>query len=240
MRAGIVTALPQETKAILCGLHNIERKSLDGRPYFNCSSGKNQVAVIESGMGICNAESAAEQLVMEGHPELLMSAGLGGGVDSSVTIGDPVFARRILQWHNGKLEEVGFIPFAFTLDSTVKSGTFITGGGILNKKMVSELLGDDFPCPLLEMESALVAKVAAKYGIPFLGIRAVSDPWDEELLFDIKEFCDDSLRIKPLKVLATIFQRPWIVPQLIRLGFGSRIAAASLTKVTALTFSRIN
>jgi adenosylhomocysteine nucleosidase len=61
-------------------------------------------------------------------------------------------------------------------------------------------------------------------------VRTISDPWDEELDFTIDEFCDDTMRIRPAKVLATILRRPRIIPQLIRLARNSRVAAAGLAK----------
>jgi len=239
MKAGIITALPQETKAILKSLQNIEVKSLHGCRFFSGCSGRSKVSVIESGMGIENAERAAELLVMEDRPDLLISAGLGGGVNSSLATGDLVLARRILQWREGRLEEIDFVSFPIAPDPAIQFGTFITGGDILNKKKVATLLCDGFPFPVLEMESAPIATVAARHGIPFLGIRAVSDPWDEELLFGIEEFCDNTLQIRPLKVLVTILHRPWIVPQLIRLATGSRVAAANLAEVAAMVISRL-
>lgn len=239
MKVGIITALPQETKAVLTYMQNIKAFSLHEYRCFRCSSGAHTVSIIESGMGIENAGAAAELLVSEDYPDLLVSAGLGGGVNSSLVTGDTVLAGRVLQWRKGRLEEVDVVPFSITPDLTIRCGTFITGGDILNKKMVADLLGETYPFPLLEMESASIAGVAVKHRIPFLGIRAVSDPWNEELLFRIEEFCDTALRIKPLKVLATIMRRPKIVPQLIRLATGSKMAATRLAEAITLIFSRL-
>jgi adenosylhomocysteine nucleosidase len=79
------------------------------------------------------------------------------------------------------------------------------------------------------MESAAIARVAAEHGIPFIGLRTVSDPFDEELGFTLDEFCDDQLRIRIPKVLLTIVRKPRIIPQLIRLARNSRVAGASLS-----------
>jgi adenosylhomocysteine nucleosidase len=70
-------------------------------------------------------------------------------------------------------------------------------------------------------------------GIPFMGIRTVSDAADEELGFSLDEFTDHNLRIRPHKVALTILRKPWIMPQLIRLGRNSRIAADSLSQAVA-------
>lgn len=239
MRVGIITALPQETKAILTCLNSIEKNTLNGRRFFSGCSGRNSISILESGMGAVNAERAAESLVKERDPELLISAGLGGGVNSQLVTGDIVLANKILQWQDGKLEKIDFMPFPITPDPVIRSGTFVTGTGILSKKGVAALLDDRFQFPLLEMESAPIAKVSKKHGIPILGVRAVSDPWDEELLFHIEEFCDDSLQIKPGRVLVTTLRKPWILPQLIRLARGSRIAADALAEIISVLISRL-
>jgi adenosylhomocysteine nucleosidase len=80
------------------------------------------------------------------------------------------------------------------------------------------------------MESAAIAIVAVENGIPFCGIRAVSDPFDEELGFSLDEFCDQRMRIRIPRVLLTIARKPRIIPQLIRLARNSRVAGASLSQ----------
>lgn len=140
-------------------------------------------------------------------------------------------ADRVLQWHGESYEEVAVGLYGLNRVATelgLVRGTFITGEGILNKKeLASHLAG--IVNPVVEMESAAVARVTAVYGIPFLGIRSISDPWDEELSFSVNDFCDDSMRIRLSRVLATTVRRPSIVPQLIRLARNSRVAAAGLT-----------
>lgn len=107
-------------------------------------------------------------------------------------------------------------------------GSFVSCDSILNKKQLAELLPKSVKQPVVEMESTPVARVAFEHGISFLGIRAISDPWDEELSFSISEFCDDEMRIRAPRVFTTILRRPYIIPQLIRLARNSRKAAKSL------------
>jgi len=76
--------------------------------------------------------------------------------------------------------------------------------------------------PVVEMETAAVARVAAKAKVPLLAIRAISDAADEELGFAITEFTDRTMRIKLWRVLLTVARKPWIVPQLLRLAANTR------------------
>jgi adenosylhomocysteine nucleosidase len=130
-------------------------------------------------------------------------------------------ARHIMQLHGNDLEEVsvGFYGqnnIAGKL--SLPQGTFISCDTILNKSELAGLLPAECANPVVEMETAAIARVATLHGIPFLALRTISDPWDEELDFSIDEFCDDSMQIRIPKVLRTIAKRPHIIPQLIRPG----------------------
>lgn len=234
MKIGIVTALPEETRAVLRNVPQPERSRHQGLPTWHGSPGGRGIVLIESGMGMRNAGRAAELLVLAERPGLLVSAGLGGGVRPGLSVGDVVMAERLLLCAAGCFEAVRMAPAPAMTAAGILRGTFVTTDGILNKQRLAELLPADTPHPVVEMESAAIARVADSHAIPFLGIRAISDAWDEELGFAIDEFCDDQMRIRPVKVLATILRRPRIIPQLIRLAAGSRVAAARLAEAIGL------
>jgi adenosylhomocysteine nucleosidase len=183
-------------------------------------------------MGLLNAGWAAMALATDS-PDLMISAGFGGAVLPGLPVGEVVMAEQVLQWGASGFEEieVGLFGLNGISDSLgLSRATFISCNEILGKRSLAARLPDSAVNPLLEMETAAVARVAAAYGIPFLAIRAVSDPADEELEFSIDEFCDEHMRIRPAKVFATILARPRIIPQLIRLARNSRVAAKSLAK----------
>ncbi|MBC8017320.1 MAG: phosphorylase, partial [Verrucomicrobia bacterium] len=112
----------------------------------------------------------------------------------------------------------------------VFGGLFASTPAIMQKSRLATLLPPDAPFPVVELESAAIAIVAVENGIPFTGIRAVSDPFDEELGFSLDEFCDERMRIRIHRVLFTVVRKPRIIPQLVRLARNSRVAAASLSQ----------
>lgn len=230
MKIAIITAMPEESRAILKTAKGVEKSRHGGRRTFHCRIAGHDITLVEAGMGMLNAGWAASILAAEG-PDLLMSAGFGGGVLPGFKVGDVIMAERVLHWTGSDFEQVVarfYGQEAGTSPLALPRGQFITSDGILNKNQLIALLPRTVGQPVVEMESAAVARVAAERGIPFMGVRAVSDPWDEELAFSIDEFCDDDKRIRPLKVLATILRRPRIIPQLIRLAMNSRKAARGL------------
>jgi len=232
MRIGIITAMPEESAAILKNAKNIHRSKLGGKKLFNCNISGNSAVMVETGMGMLNAGWGATTLAGDGI-DLLISAGFGGAVRQGLHVGDIIMARHIMQLHGNDLEEVsvGFYGQNNIAEKlSLPQGTFISCDTILNKRELAGLLPAECANPVVEMETSAIARVAALHGIPFLALRTISDPWDEELDFSIDEFCDDSMQIRIPKVLRTIAKRPHIIPQLIRLARNSRTAAKSLSK----------
>ena len=230
MKIVIITAMPEESGAVLKGAKKSEKSLFSGRKRFHAHIGGHDLDLVEAGMGMLNAGWAATALAAE-QPDLMISAGFGGAVLPGLSVGDVVAAQQVLHWSGSEFEEiaVGFYGRNTVADElSFARGTFISCDLILDKQSLGPKLPPGAANPVVEMESAAIARVAATHGIPFLGLRTISDPWNEELDFSIDEFCDDTMQIRPVKVLATILRRPRIIPQLIRLARNSRVAAAGL------------
>lgn len=237
MKIGIITAMPEETQAVVRALGGTKKK-LAGR--LSVQQGRlagHEIVIVEAGMGFYNAATAAENLVREARPDMIISAGFCGGIKAGLLVGDAVLATGLLKVSEERLQEVPvtiaaagreFAARQAAEGTRVFGGLFATTATIMQKSRLAALLPPDVPFPVVEMESSAIAVVAAENGIPFVGLRTVSDPFDEELGFSLDEFCDDRMRIRIPRVLLTIVRKPRIIPQLIRLARNSRIAAASL------------
>ncbi len=241
MKIVIITAMPEESGAILKSAVQRSKSLMSGRKRYCTQIAGHEIVLMEGGMGMLNAGWAAMTLATE-NPDLMISAGFGGAVLPGLPVGGVVLAEQVLQWGPSGLEDVsvnffGSHQVASTLGLT--RGTFISCNEILDKRTLAAKLPGSAANPILEMETAAVARVAAAHGIPFLAIRSVSDTGDEELDFSIDEFCDDSMRIRPTRVFATILRRPRIIPQLIRLARTSRVAAASLAMAMERLFKQL-
>lgn len=197
------------------------------------------VCLIESGMGPQQARAATESLIKAAAPALILNFGFAGALLPDLAVGDLVLAKRVLRLERGVLTEApapAAPPAALLLQSAgsptlaIKSGTFITAAAIMNKKEVAALLGGGVQHAVLEMETAAVLEAAAAGGIPALALRGVSDAAGEELGFSLEEFCDDRLRISVPRVLGCLLRKPWIAPQLARLGANARRAGEKLAE----------
>lgn len=239
MKIGIITAMPEETLAIVRTLRHTQKKRPGGQTVYSGQLFGHDVTIIEAGMGFANATTAASLLINVHRPDLVVSAGFCGGISAGLRVGDVVLATGLAIVSDQGLNEVPVTIAAVSRDfvsrqaaegQRVFGGLFATTMAIMPKGRLSLLLPADSPYPVVEMESAAIAGLAGENRIPFVGLRTVSDPFDEELDFTLDEFCDDRMRIRIPRVLLTIARKPRIIPQLIRLARNSRVAAASLSQ----------
>lgn len=238
MNIAIIVAMPEEFIAVAKGLGSGTEENLGRLKARSFSCEGHRILLVESGMGFDNAARAAKSVIRDLQPELLISAGFCGGIDPELQVGDLVVAKRMVIIAENGLEELPSKTPAAALNfaaqqaasgARVFSGTFASTPVITSKATLAEVLADRYPCPVVEMESAAMALIAAEKRVPLIALRSVSDPAHEELGFSLDEFCDSSLRIRPGRVLLTILRKPRIIPQLIRLAGNSRRAARSLT-----------
>lgn len=246
MRIAVITAMPEEYRAVADSLGTVAAAQVGTLRAGRFSQAGHEIVLVESGMGFHNAAKAAELLVRDGRPDLLVLAGFCGGIAPELRAGDVVVAKGIIIVGAGGFEEVpvllspagmNFVARQAVEGRRVVGGTFASTSVITSKRGLAVMLPDSFPNPVVEMESGAVAIIAAENNIPLLAIRAVSDCAAEELGFSLDEFCDpDMRRIRIGKVLLTVLRKPCIIPQLLRLSRSSRRAAESLTAALSRLF----
>jgi adenosylhomocysteine nucleosidase len=238
MNIAIISAMPEETRACLKAAESAESRKIGALKAFSCRTPQHELLLVESGMGFKNAAAAAKALLGEFRPDLLISAGFCGGIATKLRVGDVavstglcIVAEGVVQHVSVEVAAAGrnFVARQSAAGARVFASLFAGTPSIMAKREIASLLPPGAPCPVVEMESAAIAIVAVENGIPFMGIRTVSDPADEELGFSLEEFTDSHLRIRPHRVALTLLRKPWILPQLVRLARNSRIAADRLS-----------
>ncbi len=201
--------------------------------------GSVDVCLMESGMGVTRAAAATDALVAATSPAAILSFGFGGAALPGLKVGD--LAVGITSWLAGPDELVPRQGIARELAEQltaelervcggVARGEIITSPRILKKGDLAPSLPAEMTAPILDMETAAVAEATHRHGIPLVALRAISDDAAEELAFSLDEFTDNEMAIRPLKVLATIARKPWIIPQLLRLARNSRVAGKRLAQ----------
>jgi hypothetical protein len=146
-------------------------------------------------------------------------AGLGGAIDPALAIGDVVIDGQSTlpvptgHWRRG---EICTTP---DLVATVaqKHALFAASGALV-----------------ADLENAIAREFAARHGIPFLGIRAVSDDAGERLDPATLRWIDATGRLRPARLAADLFRRPATIPALWRLGRRSRVAVRNLAEAVRM------
>jgi len=238
---GLIAAMPEEVRPLISGVGPVKREKLAGFNVYRFHASGKEIALIESGIGATRAARATRALIDTAAPEVLLNFGFGGAVLPGPSIGDIVVADRLLFFKERLFaNQAGLAPaltdeLAATLDGKcpgtgyrIHRGTFITTGEIVGKGILAGLLPGGTANPVLEMETTGVARVASERNVPLVAVRAISDGADEELDFSIADFTDREMRIRVWKVLWSLARKPWIIPQLVRLGRNSRLAGGNL------------
>lgn len=151
-------------------------------------------AVALSGIGKVNAAATATEMILTRRPDCIINSGCAGSVKDGVGVFDIVLGKQTAH-HDvwcGEPNEFGVVegcPKRFDADPYLLS---IAEQLELEQKMHSGLIcsGDQFfisleedarilrlypDCLACDMESAAIAQVCARYGVPFLSFRIISD-----------------------------------------------------------------
>jgi adenosylhomocysteine nucleosidase len=239
MKIGIITAMPEEFRAVAKSLGAVTRTRLGVFRAGRFSSASHEYLLVESGMGFGNATGAAEILIRDWQPDFLISTGYCGGLEPALQSGDVVVAKIVIIAGKDGFDEIPvlissisqtFVARQVIEGQRVVGGTFVSTPAITTKCRLTGMLSGNYPYPVVEMESGAIAIIAAESNVPFLAIRAVCDTASEELEFSLGEFCSADLRrILPYKVFLSALFKPRIIPQLVRLAISSRKAAEGIT-----------
>jgi adenosylhomocysteine nucleosidase len=239
MKLAFICAMPEEFRAVACNLKDAARVPIGHYIVGSGNFAGHDVMVVESGMGFDNAARATETLLGYKRPDVLISVGFCGGIAPELGVGDVIVATGLVIVSGNVVDEVpvkfsdagsNFIVRQSKTAHPVIGGLFVSTPAITSKSKIAALLPTGVANPVVEMESAAIAMIAAENGIPFAAIRSISDPASEELGFTLNEFCDSSKHIRIPRVLLTIIRKPHIIPQLFRLARNSKIAEASLAR----------
>jgi len=164
--------------------------------------------------GPVNAALGAQALIIRFGVGSLVSVGSAGALDPALAPGDLVVARRTIAHDAGVFlgrrfdpagvmgrdgqGRVGYrrafvadpdlvasaLAAARLLDGRVYAGTVVTGNQAIFSTARKRWLRQTFDALAVEMEMAAVAQVAVAHRLPWVGVRAISDAADDDLVLD--------------------------------------------------------
>ena len=181
------------------------------------------VSVICTGMGPERARASLESYLRycgNDVPDLIISSGFAGSLSDTLQPGDWVCTQSDFPFLIAPVKgcEVEFISSPDLVDNRYGSAFIATAGS--HKKPLA-----------VDMESDSLGEVCKKRGIPFLGLRVISDspqkPFPDFLRFFISSGSYNQRFISLIKGLGCIIKVPSGIPHLIQMSFHARKALKS-------------
>jgi len=243
-KIGLVAAMPLESRALLRLVKGVKHTHLEKLTFNSFSISDLTCVLVTSGMGVRRASQAAQSLLEIFSPHLLISFGIAGAVEEELNIGDVVLAEAFCQLEQISLGSVKKLaewpgPAQEAVERILTDrgkrlylGTTVTTTG-------SQVSGEQLSGithPVLEMETAGIASVAAQGGIPFLSLRAISDGPRAPIPIDLSKVMDGDANLKVIGMLKAVIRNPLVIYQARRMLRNTTIAAdqAALALYAAL------
>ena len=226
MRVAILCAMPNELKPVVDGL----QLTKDGDDYIG-KLGDIDILATKMGLGMNPAAAATERVLGLGDIDRVLVVGICGGLDESVPIGT-VLHPQILE--DGATGEQYTSPDWAPITLAGRLVTF--DDFALELKMIPELVTQG--AAAVDMETAAVAAVCTKRGVPYAVFRSISDHATTDAIdLELGQMVGPDGEANILKGLWYMVRKPWKIPALLQLAKGASIAtaAAAESAIAALT-----
>ena len=208
MKILLLTALPQEyspLKKLFPSWHLVRKRP--SKKFAFKLPGK-EIILIECGMGARSAQEALGVELAGFSPDLLIFFGFAGGLHPDLQTGVVCFAASV----RAIFSEEAFqfrVPDAlsdFLAQNHIRPVLTLSVETPGDKQALSALASGQ--TAVLDMETATLAEIARHNKIPFICLRAISDPIDHHLGFNLSDISDERGRIRLSGVLFTVMRKP--------------------------------
>jgi adenosylhomocysteine nucleosidase len=195
-------------------------------PVYESEFGGARVRAILTGMGQSHALEAARRVLPQ-RPDICVSTGLAGALRSGFRPGDILVARLVSEAG----EPVAVASHRELLSTAVDCGAkqierFATSRTLLASAQQKRHLGNE--AEAVEMESYTILAEAARYGVPSVAIRAISDTVDFNMPYNFESACDARGQIRITSIVGQVLRRPSGLPALLTLARDCRTASRHL------------
>lgn len=193
----IIGAMDLEINYIQEKLQNQQTQKISSFTFWEGEINSIRVVILRSGIGKVSAAVGTTLLIEHYHPDLIINTGVAGGLRDT-QIHDIVLANEV-RHHDVNLTSFGYelgqqaqmpasyIPdpkwsmfawdVAFSFTKKLHQGLIVSGDSFISDSMQASQIHRNFPSALaVEMEAAAIAQTCHLMGVPFLVLRAISDP----------------------------------------------------------------
>jgi adenosylhomocysteine nucleosidase len=207
------------------------------RAEARCLGGRD-VRVLCSGVDPERARTAAGRLCHEGVAGLV-SFGLAGGLAADLAPGDLLLPQAVILPEGGRMmiEPAWCGRLTKTLQRAgvrARSAPIVGSERIVATREAKRALLAQTGAVAVDMESHGVAEVAARFGLPFLVVRAVADRSDQVIPRAALGAIDANGDVRYLALFGRLIRRPRELWPVIDLGRSSSRGLTTLSRVALL------
>jgi adenosylhomocysteine nucleosidase len=217
MRIAIIAALPGELKPLVKDWPRVATKTAGTKKWTFSRQQDTWIAVC-AGMGAEAALRAYANAVSEGPVDMLLSVGWAGSLHAEVLPGTVQVPTSVIDAQTGE---------QFNLTEGKRKWRLITTARVADDVEKKRLAATYQGAFLVDMEAAMVARLADMHGIPLLCIKGVSDAAGA-ILPDLNPFIDHRGQMQMARFLAYIVVRPRYWRSLLHLGKNSARSADAM------------
>jgi adenosylhomocysteine nucleosidase len=214
VRVGILAPMPNELRPVVALLRLRRTGDLHGLPLYTGVAGTTEVVATRTGIGPRLAEEAAERLLQSTELTRIVVTGIAGGIAPVTGVGDLVVPQIALDAATGE-------RFPADVPPPVRAKGVVRTAGEESYELTAQELTRlrESGVHALDMETAAIARVCRRHGVPWTAFRAVSDMAGDESVGPVVMTLvhpDGSPRIGA--ALRFLLTRPWRIPRMVRLG----------------------
>jgi len=233
LKIALFSAFPQELKEVVRNIGSTKLTKMNACEISRAEYLTHEILVTLTGIGIRNAENALKYILREHMPDMVVSIGFAGALFEGARIGEVIWASnavfidgegvQIIDLNDGR--EV-FDRLADTIG--IREGSVVTLGEWKKKAEVKKMIPEGLFSPVCDMETFILSKLSLENGIRFFAFRAITDRTEEEIPPEMLGVSDEHGIYSLYRALGLLIRRPALIPESIKLGAHSRIAAKSL------------
>jgi adenosylhomocysteine nucleosidase len=228
MRVAIIAALPGELKPLVQGWE--KTSTPNGTSKWTFRRGDDFWVAVCSGMGAEAARRAFAVAESDGVPDIVISYGWAGALIPDLKPGDVSVLSVVLDAQTGE---------QFQLTDGKRKLTVVTCVRVADAAE-KERLRLTYPnAVMVDMEAAIIARLAQMRNVPLVCIKGVSDGVGADLP-DLNPFINPMGQLRMLPFLGHLLTHPRYWASTIKLGKNSGIAAKAMSCVVLKFMEEIN
>jgi adenosylhomocysteine nucleosidase len=207
----VVSALPRELAPLIGRTANRRKSRAGGRRVVRGTLGRADVVLMPTGDGRQAASEGLSALLAAFPVRRLIVVGIAGGLSPALDPGTILVAGEVRSAGAAvPAPDATWVERALASPLT-REAVLLSSETILcspeSKAKAWRELGRQRPAAV-DLESAAYAAVAARNGIPYVVLRAICDPAEEPLPFDLNRCRDRRGRVSQRKVVARAMLHP--------------------------------